>query len=149
MLFLETEGLKVIGSELSKIAAEDFFHENSTNNTEIVVGDIFNLTPKQLIECTCIYDRAALIALPKELRKKYVEHIRALIPKAKMLLITLDYDQMKMSGPPFSVDKAELETLFSFAQLKELHRANIIEKEINFKKKGLTSFNQTAYLIEW
>lgn len=172
MIFLESQGLNVLGCELSQIAAEEFFSESQnlrgdcptlkievenqslltryhSSKINILVGDIFNLDSTLLTEITCIYDRAALIALPKELRLKYANHLRVLLPKAKMLLITLDYDQSKMSGPPFSVNKTELGSLFSFAKIKELQRTNIIDDEPHFKKKGLTSFNQTAYFIEW
>ena len=66
-----------------------------------------------------------------------------------MLLITLDYDQKVMPGPPFSVEENEVEQLFSFARIERLHRRDIIEQEPRFKDKGLNSFYQTAYQIKW
>jgi thiopurine S-methyltransferase len=66
-----------------------------------------------------------------------------------MLLITLDYDQKIMNGPPFSVTQKEVNKLFSFAKVKQLHRSDIIEQEPAFKKRGLTRFYETVYSIEW
>ena len=168
MEFLYAQGFNVLGNEFSTIATEDFFAEAKLDSQqplnileqdpfiryqqgkiEILVGDFFELTSEQLKDIFCIYDRASLIALPKEKRKNYVAHIKDIIPKATMLLITLDYEQKIMTGPPFSVDKTEVEQLFSFAKIKQLHRRDIIEQEPRFKSKGLQSFYQTAYQIEW
>jgi len=168
MSFLQLKGKKVIGVELSDIAASTFFQEQfpdsrlsnrlveqsnfkefSAQSIRILVGDYFNLTPELLDGAKQVYDRASLIALPLEMRKSYVEKLHSLLPKASILLITLDYDQQKMSGPPFSVDYDEVIDLFSFAKVKQLHRKNIIDNEPRFKSKGLTSFYQTAYHISW
>lgn len=168
MEFLYSQGFSVLGNEFSSIATEDFFAAAKLDSQhplniieqdpfiryqqdkiEILVGDFFELTSDQLKDIRCIYDRASLIALPKEKRKSYVTHMTRIIPNATMLLITLDYDQQIMAGPPFSVDKNEVEQLFSFAKIKQLHRRDIIRQEPRFKGKGLTSFYQTAYEIEW
>jgi len=168
MTFLQMKGQKVFGVELSDIAAQSFFQEQypdctltnrlveqshfkefSAQNIQILVGDYFSLTSELLDGAKQIYDRASLIALPSEMRKPYVKKLNTLFPKASMLLITLDYDQKIMNGPPFSVDHEEVIELFSFAKIKQLHRKNIIENEPKFKSKGLTNFNQTAYHISW
>ncbi len=174
MLFLQSQGFCVIGNELIDIAAQEFFADKNQNlqdapeiqkipeivkqanftsyrqqKVEILVGDFFDLSQALLSGFSGIYDRAALIALPKEIRGNYIAHLRQIVPKAKMLLITLDYDQQIMSGPPFSVDENEVNELFSFANIKLLHRRDIIEQEPHFKSKGLQCFYQTAYKIEW
>ncbi len=168
MAFLQSNGKNVIGAELSEIAAKSFFQEQfpdsdlkknqnelsefkelSAQNIQILVGDYFSLTSELIGGAKQIYDRASLIALPQEMRKRYVEQLHVLLPQASMLLITLDYAQDKMSGPPFSVEYDEVIELFSFAYVNQIHRKNIIENEPRFKSKGLTSFNQTAYHISW
>lgn len=168
MEFLYSQGFNVLGNEFSSIATEDFFAEATLasqyplniieqdpfiryqqDKIEILVGDFFELTNQQLKNIYCVYDRASLIALPKEKRKSYVAHIKEIMPKATMLLITLDYDQQLMAGPPFSVDPSEVEKLFSFARIEQLHRRDIIHQEPRFKSKGLQCFYQTAYKIEW
>jgi len=176
MRYLFSQQKSVIGCELSDIAANDFFAiekeegslniaskeaykvfeiEKESQSLKILVGDYFDLSnssdsdPELFSQCQSIYDRAALIALPEYLRERYVEHLRRLLPQAKMLLITLDYDQSKMSGPPYSVEPSEIEKLFSFATVEVLKRSDIIEDEPQFKGKGLSHFYQTAYFIEW
>lgn len=170
MRYFLSKGQSVLGCELSEIAAREFFVEEENNGqltiskknnfsiysapinqceSKILVSDYFDLSVEDTRSCNSIYDRAALVALPNDLRAKYVKHLRFLLPCAKMLLITLDYDQQQMSGPPFSVEQNEVEELFSFAKIKRLKRSNIIEDEPHFKSKGLTHFYQTAYQIEW
>ncbi|PHS14433.1 MAG: thiopurine S-methyltransferase [Kangiella sp.] len=170
MRYLLSQNRSIVGCELSEIAVKDFYtpenekktlqldkndkfsiYSSAENNltSKIIVGDYFDLATSDLNSCTGIYDRASLIALPKDVRIKYVELLKHLVPKAKMLLITLDYDQNIMTGPPFSVNKNEVESLFSFANIELLKRSNIIEEEPQFKSKGLTEFNQSAYYIEW
>ena len=51
-----------------------------------------------------MYDRASLIALPPEMRERYARHLAGILPPAtQILLITLDYPQPEMPGPPFAV----------------------------------------------
>jgi len=166
--FLQSLGGEIIGSELSEIAIKSFYQE-SFNRTEIelskdvegrfsryqysnitlLAGDFFKLNKNDVQQSDCIYDRAALVALPSELRIQYVKHLLTILPKASMLLITLDYDQSVASGPPFSVSEQEVQGLFSFAKIVQLYRTDIIDKEPRFKIKGLSAFFETAYHISW
>lgn len=64
--------------------------------------------------CTAVYDRASLIALPPDLRQDYVRHLCCLFPEGmRTLLVTLDYDQREMNGPPFAVSDDEVRHLYS------------------------------------
>jgi len=128
MLWLAAQGHHVIGVELSEIAAKEFFAEQgvqpdinqtdgfisySANNVTIMCGDFFDLSVADLEGVTAVFDRAALIALPKDLRKAYVSHLRKLLPSSyQMLLVGMEYDEAVMSGPPFSVAWAEITDLF-------------------------------------
>ena len=80
---------------------------------EVFAGDIFELTPEKLGPVAAVYDRAALIALPPALRPRYADHLAALAPGAPQLLITLEYDQSLMDGPPFSVGAEEVRRLYA------------------------------------
>lgn len=127
MLWLASLGHRVIGIELSEIAAQQFFTEQgvqpnvvkgdsftsySANNVTILCGDFFDLEIN-LKGVAAVFDRAALIALPKETRKRYVEHLRKLLPKGcQLLLVSMEYDESALSGPPFNVPWAEVSTLF-------------------------------------
>ncbi len=55
-----------------------------------------------------IYDRAALVALPKEMRDRYTAHLTKITDKAPQLLICYEYDQNLMAGPPFSISDEEV-----------------------------------------
>ena len=168
-----TDNVKVVGCELAENAVKAFFAEQKQSddrksddkqlkvselesfksyqldNIEILVGDYFDLQPKQLEACTRIYDRAALIALPESMRKVYVEHMRNLLPHAKMLLISLEYPQHEMNGPPFSVSQDAVNQLFSFAKIKQVYTNNILSKEPKFESRGLSALYESAYVIEW
>lgn len=132
--------------------------QSSIDNLRLLIGNYFALEQSMLFSAsqsnelfpvTGIYDRAALIALPDTVRPEYVKQLVKLIPAASMLLITLDYEQQAMNGPPFSVTQDEVEGLFEFANIKILSRKNIIDKEPRFKDKGLSAFYESVYHIRW
>ena len=137
MLWLAAQGHQVIGVELSEIAAQAFFAEQnvqpdvrvrgdfvcySANGVSIWCGDFFDLNVTDLKEVTAVFDRAALIALPKEMRQRYAQHLKRLLPQGcQMLLVGIEYDESALSGPPFNVAWAEMTTLFdSHGELKIL-----------------------------
>jgi thiopurine S-methyltransferase len=83
--WLLSKGYRVAGAELSKLAIEHLFiglglepkiskfgnvSRYSATNIDIFVGDIFDLSHEVLGRVDAIYDRAALIALPKERRNR-------------------------------------------------------------------------------
>ena len=80
-------------------------------------GDFFQLQAEDLAEVKAVYDRAALIALPAEMRKAYAELLCSNLPsEVSVLLVTLESEQGKEQGeeqgPPFSVAQSEVEMLF-------------------------------------
>ncbi len=75
---------------------------------ELFVGDFFQLTAQQLGDVDAVYDRAALIALPPQMRSQYTQHLLDITKQAPQLLISLEYDQNSLKGPPFSVSEHEL-----------------------------------------
>lgn len=96
----------------------------------LLVGDFFAVTPELLGPVDALYDRAALIALPPELRPRYVARLRALVPAgAPALVITMEYDQAAMAGPPFAVLEPELRALYTGAVVELLEeRAATVAK---------------------
>ena len=121
--WLVSHGYHVAGAELSELAIKQLFANldvtpkisklgdifcYSAEQIEIFVGNIFDLTPDLLGRVDAIYDRAALVALPKEMRHQYTKHLMQLTDHAPQLLITYAYDQNQMSGPPFSVTNDEV-----------------------------------------
>ena len=121
--WLLSNGCRVAGAELSQIAIEQLFMELgvqpeistvgeleqwSANNLDIFVGDIFALSRKILGLVDAIYDRAALVAFPENMRTRYAAHLTEITGKAPQLVICYDYDQGVMDGPPFSVSNEEV-----------------------------------------
>ena len=121
--WLLSNGYRIAGAELVEVAIEQLFTElgmepaiaetgalkhYSATNIDIFVGDIFDVSGKILGLVDAVYDRAALVALPKEMRHRYTAHLTKITDKAPQLLVTYDYDQSLMAGPPFSVSNKEV-----------------------------------------
>ncbi|MET1255948.1 thiopurine S-methyltransferase [Aliikangiella maris] len=164
MIFLTEQGYHVVGVELSALAAESFFQENNlkfwvseqadfkiyqSDNITIYCGDFFKLSSEQVGDCEFIYDRASIIALTSEVRAQYARHLRVILGSARMMLISVDYNQQQLAGPPYSVNSQEISQLFDFAQIEKVYTKDIIKAEPRFAKKGLTFFNECVYLIQW
>ena len=131
MAWLAAQGHRVLGVELSRLAIEQFFADNHLQPSievsqlgvhyragavEIICGDAFGLTAEVLADCTAMFDRAALIALPPDLRQRYAGELQARMPAGcRGLLITLEYPQVERDGPPFSVDEPEVRSLYGGA----------------------------------
>jgi thiopurine S-methyltransferase len=129
LALLAARGHEVVGVELAELAVAAFFAEHAltpevsprgpfrayrAGPITLLVGDVFDATPQWLGPVDALYDRAALVALPTELRPRYVAALRGLVPVgASALVITLDYDQARAEGPPFSVDEAELRSHYA------------------------------------
>ncbi len=168
MLFLHQLGHPVVGIELSEIAVEAFFVENQlsfertqTGNLQeftgtgtalgirLLAGDLFDLETAQTGPLKGFYDRASLIALPPETRRRYVDKLASLLPSgASGLLIGLSYDPSKMSGPPFSVPDAEVQALFARDfQVSELARSSGPERLGNLADRGLDTMDEHVYQL--
>ena len=121
--WLLSNGYRVAGAELSKIAIQQLFKElgvepkistageidhYSAENIDIFVGDIFALSRKTLGPVDATYDRAALVALPEEMRHRYTAHLMEITDNAPQLLICYEYDQNLVAGPPFSISNEEV-----------------------------------------
>ena len=141
MIWLGNQGHQVLGVELSVLACEAFFSENFPGQTvkrepkgpftlfslgqyTLLCGDFFALTAADLLGVTALYDRAALIALPPELRARYAGHLKEVLPKTTKaplptLIITIEYPQEKFDGPPFSVGPAEVMRLYGIKHVAE------------------------------
>ncbi len=121
--WLMSKGYPVAGAELSETAIEQLFSDlgvdperselgnlmqYSADGIDIFVGDIFHLSASVLGAIDVVYDRAALVALPEEMRRRYAAHLMQITKMAPQFLITFEYDQTKMDGPPFSVTGDEV-----------------------------------------
>ena len=125
--WLLSQGHRVVGVELSKLAVEELFVDlgvapkisvqgellrYSAPGLEIFVGDIFELSGDLLGRVDAIYDRAALVAFPTEMRGRYGAHVAAITQLAPQFLICFEYDQAVMNGPPFSIDRQKVHDVY-------------------------------------
>ncbi len=121
--WLLAKGYRVVGAELVETAIQQLFGElgvaasitetgpfrrYSAENIDIFVGDFFNLSKDILGIVDAIYDRAALVALPEDMRKRYIAQLMKITDKAPQLLLSFEYDQSLVPGPPFSVGPDEV-----------------------------------------
>lgn len=164
MLWLRAQGFLITGVELSPIAVSNFFTENDLNVTitqqgklerwesdglSILLGDFFNMTAEDVADCTAVFDRASLIALPPEMRLHYAEHFKRILPAhIRSLLVTLEYDQAEMNGPPFSVHEEEVRSYYEGAFTVEcLFTASVLDESPGFRQRGLTRLDEKVYRL--
>lgn len=165
MTWLAGQGLSVVGVELSHKAVEGYFAEHSlepeitqrgafkvysVENVEIWCGDFFALTAEDIGRCDALYDRAALIALPDAMRERYVAHLGSLMPAdGNGLLITLDYDQQQMDGPPFSVPPQWVNEYLSQAwEVNELAVEDALPGTPRAQALGLNRVDERVYRLK-
>ena len=162
---------KLAAAELSEIAFVDFFKEaklqpqvyskglynryslqRSPFDISIWQGDYFGLTNQQLAigQQVDIFDRAAMIALPALMRDDYVSQLKTLFKHATLFLLTLEFDQQELSGPPFSIDETVIEQSFSFADSIELLATSELSDKIFAQRKlKVSHLVESLYLIKW
>ncbi|TMU79445.1 thiopurine S-methyltransferase [Pseudomonas fluorescens] len=164
LAWLAGRGHRVLGIELSGKAIEDFFSEHQvqpqisergafkvyrSDAIELWCGDFFALTASDVTDCTALYDRAALIALPAPMRERYAAHLQRILPQGVQgLLITLDYDQAQMPGPPFAVGDDEVQRLLGDAwQVQVLEAQDVLAESWKFLQAGVTRLEERAYRV--
>lgn len=162
LIWLASKHDDVRGVDLSNIAVRAFFAEHfytplvtnvsgqhelyQFDELSIVVGDIFT-APLDMVDL--VYDRAALVALPLEMRSDYAKRIQSLLNLGgKILLINLDYEQSEMAGPPFSVPEEEIKILYSDCIVTKLQRKEAGENHPKRAEKGMSRFAEEVYLLE-
>lgn len=156
--WLMDQGYQVVGAELCVEAVNALFAElgvepqvvergnvlhYSAGGIDIFAGDIFDLTAETLGAVDGIYDRAALVALPSGLREKYSAHLRAITREAPQLLITFEYDQTAVPGPPFSISEDEVNAHYS-----ETYSIACLEScQVPGGLKGICEATETIWLL--
>jgi thiopurine S-methyltransferase len=157
--WLLSEGYRVTGAELVEMAIEQLFNElgvepkisrigevhlYSAQNIDIFVGNILDVSDKILGLVDAIYDRAALVALPEEMRHRYTAHLMEITGKAPQLLVTYEYDQNLMEGPPFSVSKEEVNQHYSDSYNLSL----VVSTDVVGGLKGKCAAKEDVWLLK-
>ncbi|WNC69858.1 thiopurine S-methyltransferase [Thalassotalea nanhaiensis] len=162
-LLFFADRFKVIGNELSAVACRDFFLENQLTpqvkeslsfniyqqgNIELYQGDFFALNSKQFQPFDWIYDRAALIAFPEEMRVAYVQHINRFISaQTRVFLLTLEFPKDEIQGPPFSVDEDEVMRLFNGCKITKVTERDLTGQKFARRKLAVSSLTEKLYII--
>lgn len=164
MLWLNEKGHAVLGIELSKLAVQAFFQENNytphhetndkfevfrINDLSILYGDFFDLNKNDLATVSAVYDRASLVALPPKMRERYAIHLMNILPPGtQILLITFDYPQSEMAGPPFAVSPNEIKQHYQqHADIHLLAQSDVLEQNPRFKERGLSRMQESVFLL--
>ena len=162
MRWIEQRGHPVVGVELSGIAIDAYFFEGGETvapetqgalvryrgrGTTIYGGDFFELTAAELRGAEGVFDRGALVALPPEMRGRYADHLLRVVPDGShILLVVLEYDQAIVSGPPFAVLRAEVESLYGErCSIERLDEATVERLPPHMIARGLTTAVEAAY----
>ncbi len=164
MLWLRAQGHTVLGIEFIPMAVRDFFAENGltpavsrqplferweADGITILCGDFFDLTAADLNGVVGVYDRASLIALPREMRGRYIDRLNAILPPAaETLLITVSYPEGEISGPPFSVTDQEVRALcVGKFEIEALAENDTLARNASLCERGLTQLLEHVYRL--
>lgn len=156
MDFLEQQEADVVGVEISEKAILSFFSEHrrpfetrdnsgfkiyTSGNIELWQGDFLKY-PSRKSGFHLIYDKAALVALPPDKQKPYVDKLLSLAePGTAILLHYFIYPQDEMPGPPFSITPRKIDDYFSRKFTITLLEENQMPSEqfVPFRRRGLKS----------
>lgn len=164
MVWLHEQGFRVVGVELSSLAVKSFFSENNLQPTitssgkfqryhaddiTLLCGDFFDLTAADINDITAVYDRASLIALPPEMRPVYADHLTRLLPSGtNVLLISMEYPQDQMQGPPFAVRASEVHELYdNNFEVEHLESMDVLADNLHLKERGLSELTERTFLL--
>ncbi len=162
--WLAARGHPAVGVELSRQACDDFYAEHGltpeiepvgdflryhAGGVEILCGDFFHLEPGLPEPVAGVFDRASLIALPPEMRPGYADTLETLLPgRPPVLLVTIEYPQPEMEGPPFSVGEEEVATLFGGSRsIQRLRDWDVLAESPRFREQGLTELHEKVFRL--
>lgn len=164
LVWLRSQGLKVVGVELSRMAVDAFFSENClpgvwtelrempccrAEGYQIFCEDFFKLTAAELAGASVVYDRGSLVALPVEMRARYAAHLAVLLPTgSRVLLVSYEYNQEETCGPPFSVSLQEIQGLFcGDFQVEVLAEEDALCSHRGLVARGVSKLTEFAVLL--
>lgn len=113
-----------------------------SESLELWQGDFLKLPVQKIQHPDVIYDKASIVALPPKMRQSYAWKVLQLCDNQTEIIVqTFEYNQDEMSGPPFSVDKEELNRHFGHRfELTLMHEQSKLEELSKFQQRGLSSY---------
>jgi len=165
LLWLEKRGLDVIGIEFVESAVLDFFRENELEwektvqyghpcyrvrgrNIRIFVADFIRFADDYNGQpFDSLYDRAALVALPEDMRADYVAACEKLLnPSSQGLLVTMEYEPLAMEGPPFSGPNEEVDRLWK-GQLTLIEQVDMLSSMPRAVASGVQRLDEYFWIL--
>ena len=160
LAFLAAQGHEVVGIELVESAVTEFFTDHEIIPTitrtgdlaiyacggiTIICGDFFKVTRDLVGRIDSIYDRAAMIALPNDMRRQYVHHLRELTPHARrILLVTIEYPNDRGQRPPFAVLEPEVRAQYANTPVEVIDQGGIDDERFVDGMERCYSIDLTA-----
>lgn len=165
MAWLAARGHRVIGNELSELAVDAFLTGQGLAPAEsyagllvvkraapyeLWLGDYFALPREPFRNIAGVFDRAALIAMPRTLQALYADKLAYLTPPgALVLLVTIEYDPSEMGGPPFPVPRDQVQSLFGGPfEVAEIDRRDGMPRSEHLKARGLSWLAEVVYVLK-
>lgn len=164
MTWLLSAGYSVIGNELSSIACETFFAEQNVvpniteqgsfveyqyTNIKLLCGDFFKLTSSEVGQIDAVYDSKALIALPPDLRKKYIDHLVHLSNRMTKYFVIILETEDKIQSPPYPLTSMDVKELFgSNFEFKIAKSSPLTRLSDHLIKKGYKNVTETIMFIQ-
>ena len=155
--------MQVTGNELSEIACRDFFLDNSIEYQKqtlgdfthfscpqllLLQGDFFKLNADNIESIDWIYDRAALIALPIAMQREYVNHLKSFFSsQTRLFLVTLEFPKGQLKGPPFSINRVDVNSLFSGFNIECIAKNEIKGKQFAQRTLDVDYLIEKLYII--
>lgn len=164
MVWLADHGHTIIGTELAPLAVDQFFAERTrmpavvtegaftvkrAGPFELWCGDHLALDPAVTRRVGGVFDRAALVAMPRVMQNAYADKLAELTPPdVPVLLVSLDYDPSEMDGPPFPISPERVDELFgSNFRVGMLEKRDSLASSANLRNRGLTWLHETAWKL--
>jgi thiopurine S-methyltransferase len=176
MAYLVTKAKDVVGVEAIEIALQEFSQEHPYLNIKmagtkdgytrfegdkivLLKGDYFALDDTKIAgRVDAIWDRGSMVAIPLEMREKYVEVIGKLIaPGGRIMLVSLERrgeEEAMKRGPPFSLTEEVVRGLFESQDWVEsvtmVQQTDQLETHTQERERyeGLDQLLETAFLIQ-
>jgi len=161
MVFLADRAEEVVGVEFVEQAVAEFFGEQGltpeiesephvryhADRYTLFAADFFSLTADELGTIDAVFDRASLVALDEPTRARYAEHLSSILPSgATVMLVSFDYDQSEMAGPPFAVSTEEVQQLYApNFDIEHLDTTEALND--GMRRQGLTAFSVSAFKL--
>lgn len=164
VLWLREHAHRVVTVEIAARAIQEFLAETGltaqsehagrftrlrAEGLDLLCGDVFDLDRATLGPIAAVFDRAALVALPAPMRAAYAARMAEITaPGTRTLLITVEYEQTQMSGPPFSVSETEVRALYGGSHQLRLLGRGAPPDAVRFAERGVSRFTEAVYALE-